>query len=291
MDESLEVEVGQDINEGPAIEENKVVEMKIRNTQVAREIINKYGQEMPHLEEFFRDGTQVLFLGEEHVDYTNPLFILERVEQLKEAGVTSMGFEILADERNKAIFERINNGDIKAVEEIDWSLGWGNPLVRQLKTRLVKKLAEAGIKIYPFSHWGKNSTYLKESEEMAALDIQSAVRSSGRTVVLVGRQHVIYTQRRPRIYKFPHTADCVSNLGIKTKRLVFEGGMRKPFLYSRSPRYYMQEAASSLNKPMFIGLQSLRVEDYEVDGIVVLPPRPFLAANEPSPTEIPKILT
>lgn len=232
---------------------------------------------------------EVLMYGEIHIDYAIPDYLLTQVAAFKQAGVTSFGFEINPDPEIQKIFDEINAGNFDNADTINWSLGFGNPTVRQTKQNLALQLVKAGIRVYPFASWNKqgdvaDKPYTKESEEQAALIINNQSQD-GKSVVLVGSKHAEYGQGR-KIIKFPHTADCVNELGKKTKSVIFAGGMNNPLEYNRDPEVLIKRAArGTVRMPTYIDTTEISVDKYHGDGILVLPEVPFLAANMPIPPE------
>jgi len=231
----------------------------------------------------------VLFYGETHTDYAIADYLLSQVAAFKTAGVTSFGFEINPDPINQEIFDEINSGKLDRLPEIDWSLGFGNPTVRQTKQRMVEELVKAGIKVYPFANWSaqeniQTEPYTEESEKKAA-EIIGIQTEKGKTVVLVGSRHADYTEKL-KFKQFPHTADCVKALRKNSKSLTFAGGMPNPGDYDRSPEAKLRAGANEkVQVPTFIDTSEIQVQGYFGDGIIVLPVVPFLSARAEIPEE------
>lgn len=288
MDGGESIEQQKNLSQ-PAESERK---WEVSNTATAKRLLESSAGKVGGLNEIINEESQVVFFGEEHTNYAIPLFMLEegRIEELKRAGITSVGFEIEADEENIELFEKINAGNIEAIDKIDWSLGFGNPIGRQLKAKFVKRLIEAGIKVYPFSHWSEKGTSYNEQTEMeAAQEIIQHLSEGGKTLVFIGSGHVA---RQDNERKFPpSTADCVENLGYKAQKLMFIGGATLPFLYNRSTEYYLLNAYSELGyeDPRYIKRGSFSASDFPlVDGIIMLPRQPFLSAQQPAPENLLK---
>ena len=127
--------------------------------------------------------------------------------------------------------------------------------------------------------------YAKESEEEAA-EIISQQTTDGKTVVLVGGQHAEYNDNR-KVWRFPHTADCVKSLGKRVKSIAIAGGMNNPMGDSRDPKELIRRAARKSNSgpATIIDTTQQKIEGFHNDGILVLPEVPFLAANQPIPPE------
>lgn len=262
-------------------------EILVDSLEAAKQIV---AQAVPADTCFLLDNTDVLMYGEAHNDYAIPAYLATQVEEHKKQGVTSFGFEINPTPSIQAIIDDINAGKVERIPEIDWSLGFGNALVRQNKNILLEKLVKAGIKIYAFASWSNQTLdnesaqpYSKQTEEAAAAIIKNH-SEAGKTIVLVGSQHAQYEEGK-KGWNFPHTADCVRALGLKSRSVLFNGGMNPLGEYERSPESRLRAAwrEKQSSQPMYLSTPIERIRNHSADGIIFLPIQPFLGANEPIP--------
>jgi hypothetical protein len=260
-------------------------QIDINNVDDARRIID-LAQPVDTLS--LLENVPVLLYGETHNDYSIPEFLRGQIEQFKAAGVTSFGFEITPDPAIQQIFDELNNGRTDRLQEIDWSLNWGNPLVRHNKEQLVRDLIKAGIIVYPFASWDSQGEIEKQpysqQSEIDAADIISQHSKIGKTIVLIGDQHAKYGEGK-RGKTFAQTADCLHALGIQSKSIIFAGGMRNPGANDRLPAEKLRQAWREKDKgeAMYINVSRFSLGGFSSDGIIMLPEVRSLAANEPMP--------
>lgn len=233
--------------------------------------------------------TSALFFGENHVDYAGPRFLQTQVDVFKNAGVTSMGFEINPSKENRAIIEAINSGNSDRIHDIDWSNGFGNPIVRIEKEQLVRDLVGAGIKIYAFAPWDDGGSYNKQKEREATLIIKGYARE-GKTVVLIGGNHAKDTVGQAELNSMS-TVDVAERHGISdAKTIMLVGGMRyHPLDEAKNSEARLRAAIyrKRIGEPCFIPTKN-DVKGLEADGIIALPEEPFLSPQDPVQPKIKK---
>ncbi|MDH7476518.1 MAG: hypothetical protein QHH09_03545 [Microgenomates group bacterium] len=262
------------------IKNAKLENEQIKPAETVNEIESVLRQaitENKSIAEFFKSSDIVLF-GERHIDYAIPEYLLSIIPILRENGITSFGFEIPVTEENLEIINEINQGNLERVKDIDWSLGFGAPEVRQLKENFVRQLVENGIRVYAYVHWDKNfpTSYSAEESEKKAAEIIKQHQQQGKTAVLAGEAHVSLTERR----QSPNLGQILKQeLGLKTTIIVFQGGMTDPLEYDRSPSGLIRRAMRkiTLNKPVLV---EYLIKGINCDLIIVLPEKPLKSAQE-----------
>jgi hypothetical protein len=231
--------------------------------------------------------TDILYLGETHIDYTIPDHLKNQSNIWKQNGVVAVGLEL--NPKDKEIIDEVNKGDFSRLEKLNLSGGWGSIQVELLKRTMVKNLIKEGITIFPIANWsksvdGEKSEYTKESEENAARIIETKAKA-GKIVILIGERHAYYAKDDYR-KGFVNSSDILKN-SKKVKSLYFVGGMDNPYQYDKSNEALIRRA-TQLNgisdKLLYFDANQKGYPKniFRNDGLIHLPQKQFLSAKDRS---------
>lgn len=221
----------------------------------------------------------IILFGDNHIDYSIPQFLISKIQALKDAGITSFGFELISPtEENLAILREVNQGNFSRLNQLDFSGGWGSIKNKELRIKLVEELVKAGIEVYLFAPWSRTS-YQPSMKKEAAETIYNHSRK-GKTAVLLGAQHSFYRKGK---YSFvnPHVVDYLTQLfrreNEKVMSLIFTIRMIVPGEYDRSPEGLIRKAQKlmgGIREPKFV--TNPPKKHFPCDGMILLPEVPFI---------------
>lgn len=184
---------------------------------------------------------RVLFLGEDHHNFSIPDHIVDHAADLKKAGITHFAIEANADEENNDALEKLNKGEV--VDPLPFGLAAGT-LGPYIYTDQIFEVSKQGIQIVAVDELQYRDAERRESTMTNRL-LKILQDPNARVAFRVGLNHA---NRKKEIEKgVPSVASRLSKQGFPVSVVDFIGG----------------EEVSTLDEPRFGSL----VESIKKEGL------------------------